>query len=224
MTAQLEGRGHSWRFSDAIDGRRGLPEACERMVDRAGSKVRVGRPMADGEFACALSHLLTYRAILESGLPGAIVLEDDVVLTPVFDAFLDQRAYESAPLVLLDHSLARVRRFRQPGAFDGFHTYRLARNPLRATAYSISREAAAHILERALPVRCVADWPCEIWRLGASITMPRLVELGPTEESMLETERNRLEAMYPGVRGLKRYTRAAYLNRWWIKRTTWRAS
>lgn len=221
---QFEGRGHDWRFADAIDGRNGLAAEYEPLLDRPGARRRLGRPMSDGEFACALSHLEVYREIVESGFPGAIVLEDDAILTPGFDAFMAQRAYLSAPLILMFHFIARVRLHRRPRQFGGFCTYPVACNPVCGTAYSISRAAAEAMLATAYPVRCVADWPSDISRLGATVTLPLLVEAGRPEESTLGAERARLEEAYPALRGLRRYIRPAYWNRWWIKRTTWRVS
>lgn len=45
-------------FMDAIDGRCGLPEDCERMVGRVRTLERDRTPMIDGESACVLSRQL----------------------------------------------------------------------------------------------------------------------------------------------------------------------
>ena len=78
----LEARGLAYEVFWGIDGRETLPEAHEHRVDRHGAEARMGRPMSDGEFACALSHRQIYERIAEGDAPSAIVLEDDAYLEP----------------------------------------------------------------------------------------------------------------------------------------------
>lgn len=89
--------GLEFEFFDAIDGRKGLAPEYEAMVDRVRTLERDGTPMTDGEYACALSHQAVYLRIIEEDLPGAIVLEDDAMLTPAFRQFYLERGYEAAP-------------------------------------------------------------------------------------------------------------------------------
>jgi len=48
-----------------VDGRRGLPAEHEPLVDRSARINAGSRPMSDPEYACALSHLMIYRRIVE---------------------------------------------------------------------------------------------------------------------------------------------------------------
>ncbi|OOY02725.1 glycosyltransferase family 25 protein [Thioclava sp. F28-4] len=91
VSKQLEALGLSFKFFDAIDGRSGLPAAYESQVDRAGTEAYFGRPMSDGQYACALSHLAVYRQIVEEKLPGAIILKDDAILGDAFALFLREK-------------------------------------------------------------------------------------------------------------------------------------
>ena len=84
ITKQLNDCNLPFSIMDAIDGRKGLPAPFEPMVDRDPSRSRISRGLTDGEFACALSHMAVYRHVVENNLPGAIVLEDDAILTPLF--------------------------------------------------------------------------------------------------------------------------------------------
>lgn len=58
------------------------------------SKTTIKGKLNDGELGCALSHLRVYQKILDAGLPGAIVLEDDFIaynnFPQVFAAILEQ--------------------------------------------------------------------------------------------------------------------------------------
>src|SRR5690625_2398520 len=73
---------------DGSDGRAGLPPEFETETDRNATQRRLGRQVTDAEFACALSHRRIYERITCHGLPGAIVLEDDVIISPCFIDFV----------------------------------------------------------------------------------------------------------------------------------------
>ncbi len=77
LAEALEARVLAYEVIWGIDGRSRLPEEHEHRVDRSGAEARMGRPMTDGEFACALSHRKIYERIAAGDAPSAIVLEDD---------------------------------------------------------------------------------------------------------------------------------------------------
>lgn len=160
--------GLEFEFFDAIDGRKGLAPEYEAMVDRVRTLERDGTPMTDGEYACALSHQAVYLRIIEEDLPGAIVLEDDAMLTPAFRQFYLERGYEAAPLIQMFYFQARVWKGRGKTMTSGIRLYRLAEPAFAATGYSISHEAARRIRAESLPIRAPADWPCDTARLGGT--------------------------------------------------------
>lgn len=69
-------------FSYVLEG--DIPDLDEATVSRSfsGAMRRVS-----GETSCAMKHLLAYRRLLDSGLPGALILEDDIALKRKFPAF-----------------------------------------------------------------------------------------------------------------------------------------
>src|SRR5690625_2715287 len=91
--------GLEFEFFDAIDGRTGLAPEFEVEIDRGAAEIRHHRPLSDAEFACALSHRRIYQRILERGLPGAVVLEDDAILSRQFALFIGGKGYEQADLI-----------------------------------------------------------------------------------------------------------------------------
>lgn len=225
IAAQLEALGLGFIFFDAIDGRQGLAPEHEVAIDRPGTAARFGRPLSDGEYACALSHLAISRHILDAGLPGAVVLEDDAILDPRFAEFLRAGAQGAADLIQLDHLDARVWRFdRRRRLLPGVRLARLAANASLTTGYAISRRAAAHLAAHALPLRGPADWPCDMTVLGAAITLPRLVDHPPEEASTLQAQRARLVAARPAERRALRFFRRSYWRRWLFKRLTRKVS
>lgn len=170
---QLAGFGLSYQLFMGVDGRSGLPAQYEAMIDRAMARARLGRDMSDGEFACALSHRAIYDHVRKSGLPGAIVLEDDARLEPDFSRFVASRDYQSVPMVLIDFAFGRAFPLLRRKVAGG-HLHRAAVQATVTTAYSVSAGAAVRLLDRTSPVSHPADWPCELFELGAWLMVPRL--------------------------------------------------
>jgi glycosyl transferase family 25 len=205
-----------------VDGREGLPAEYETMVDRSARIERTRRSMTDGEYACALSHLLLCRQIVERGIPRAIVLEDDALVGTALAAFTRGELRIPGELVLLDHSNGSfLRRGRIRVASDR-DAYRIAVAPHLTTGYALTVGAARHFLDRGLPVRQRADWPFEIHRMESYAVHPRMVdhvdpETGP---SLLRDERRLARAAQAQGLPPTRESRLgpAYWLRWWRKR------
>lgn len=102
LLAKLEADGLTYRLMMGVDGRKGLPPGMEAAVDRRKAERRMGRPMSDAEFACALSHRQIYETIRIEGLSGAIILEDDAELLPDFFEFLRSGHHRTPTMVLMD--------------------------------------------------------------------------------------------------------------------------
>lgn len=169
--------GLDFEFVSAVDGRKGIPPNLQQRVDPVGARIALGRPMIDTEFACALSHILCYERIVDSGLPGAIVLEDDAEIGAAFLEFFKLRGYERSAFVQFDYNAPVVwsRWLGLDRRVGDIQLQRLVCNAPLATGYSLSSRAARYLLERAKPVRLPADWPCDVTPLGAMVTVPRLV-------------------------------------------------
>lgn len=167
--------GLDFQFIDAIDGRQGLPAQFEPLVDRPGTVALAGYGMSDGEYACGLTHQLAYARIIEQNLPGAIILEDDAILTWRFRDFYASAQYEAGDLIQLYHYNGTVNILR-PGPRGPLKLMRLTTNSWMAVGYSISRHGAETLRRHSLPLRARADWPCQTFRLMAHyITTPRAV-------------------------------------------------
>ena len=59
LLSTLESQGVPYELWFAVDGRSGLPQKYERLVDRQQIFKNLRRNMGDAEIACALSHHLT---------------------------------------------------------------------------------------------------------------------------------------------------------------------
>ncbi|MBA3911770.1 MAG: hypothetical protein C0524_18315 [Rhodobacter sp.] len=172
---KLAAAGLAFQFIDAVDGRNGLAPEWEARIDRPGAHERYGYPMSDGEFACSLSHQLAYVRVLEQGLPGAVILEDDAILTPAFAQFYRQGHYRKADFIQLFCFAARI--WRGPGrrSVGVTRLHGLAENAFSTVAYSISARGAAYLHQAGQPVRSRSDWPAELSRIGGLLAVPSVV-------------------------------------------------
>ena len=188
--AQFDALGLAFEFLDCVDGRNGLSVEFEKLVDRPGTLERYGYGMSDGEYACALSHQLAYKRIVDEQLPGAIIFEDDVLLTENLRRFYETRSYEAAPLIQFFYFDAMVWKFGERST-PAATLRRLQRSAWMAVGYSISADAAAKMLAASQPLRGKPDWPCDTVQLfGHYITDPRIVlhpELTPGQSLFGET-------------------------------------
>lgn len=218
LVEALDLRGIAHELFFGVDGRKGLPPEAERQIDRAGALTRNWRQLTDAEFACALSHLAIYATILDRGLPGAIVLEDDARIGDTFQHFVERKAWHCAEMILLAHHNTRVTRAAPRPVVDDVVGYRIALPPYGTVGYCLSARAAHTIRRRSLPLRATADWPCNIARLDCLAVMPRIVtfELDLKDTSVIDAGRRR--AM--GVRTPPRFAslrRLHLLDEWHLR-------
>ncbi len=181
LLPKLEGLPLDVEVIPAVDGRSGLPADLEQHVCRESIWRGTGFNPANAELACALSHQKAYQKIVDEGLDGAIILEDDAVPQPEFFEFVAERGYEHASMILLDHSSAWTFSFWRPVSLPGVQAVRLSRNADRNTAYSIKRPVAERIIQHSRPLRGLADWPVDITKFGALAAMPTIVGHPPED-------------------------------------------
>ena len=160
ITASLNHLGIPLEFVDGVDGRNGLPPEYESQIDREAAR-RAGHLLCDAEFACSLSHIKIYRKIVEEKIEYALILEDDIQPLPTLVEYLSGRYYEDAELTQLRYSKAYVRRKGVKPLFGDYTSHLRAprMNISGAWGYVISRNAALHFIENALPITKEADWP-----------------------------------------------------------------
>ena len=85
IAQQLSRLGVDFTFVDAVDAEQVEPEWLQAQVDGEALLRNMKRNQLSGpEIACVLSHRLVYEDIINSGTYGGLVLEDDVIVPPVF--------------------------------------------------------------------------------------------------------------------------------------------
>lgn len=219
ITRQFQKISLDFTFFNAIDGRRALPPEYESWVDRDKTFTNLNREMSDGEYACAISHMSVYLKIISGNHDGAIILEDDAILTSLFEDFVKNSGYKAAPLVQLDHRGGMVSRLSKKIPIGDFIHLRAATlNPQLTTAYSISYDAANYILRNGLPLSGTADWPCDITTLPTLLATPQVVTHPSLEndDSTLSEQRSKKYTQNKGR--WRRFYTTSYWMRWWKKR------
>lgn len=86
----------------AVDGRTLDAQTISRVYRRSTHKPRYPFQLSTNEIACFLSHRKAWKAIVDQELDAGLVLEDDVELTPEFEA-----AYSAACQILKADSFIR---------------------------------------------------------------------------------------------------------------------
>lgn len=219
LVDQLNDLGLKHDFFFGVDGRSGLPADYETKVDRARARKKYRRDLGDPEFACAFSHQEIYRAILAGQLEGAVVLEDDAVLTEKFAEFVRGHLYDQAEMVMLDHSHARV---WGPtiSLSEGITARKLSIPSARATGYSVSSRAAKYLLDAGTPMSDIPDWPGDVTEIGAIACVPTIVKHQDpvTGPSHLRRDRHKPD------RDNLRFFKASFWKTWIIKRLSTRVS
>lgn len=113
-------------------------------------------------------------------MPGAIIIEDGARLLPGFVQFLASGGYLHADLTQFCYGRARIWLWGGCDASPGVALRPLAASTGLASGYAVSQRGARKLLEAAARQTddsvATADWPCDIAKLGALITRPKLVE------------------------------------------------
>lgn len=103
-----------YEFIEAIDGSK-LDIESTGYDEIKASKIL--RPLSRNEIACAMSHNIVYRRILNSGV-RSIIMEDDCTLTEDFAKFVSLDLPESLDLVFLGYSTSNREQFDVKKTFD----------------------------------------------------------------------------------------------------------
>ena len=213
---QLEEMGLSYELWFGVNGRNGLPEHFETLIDRLAAHRNVGRPMADSEFACALSHNQIYQNMVAQGLAEAIILEDDVTIDDRLLSLFDHLTHPPCDLLLLGHSKGRVSPRNVVRLSDNFLAYKILMAPYGTTGYFLTKSAAELLIKQSQKISNVADWPCDITTLNSRVIMPRLCNHSEeaVDNSTIQVDRAEISLSS----SFKRLLKLIYWKRWLVKR------
>lgn len=173
VAQQLEPTGLAWTRLSAVYGR-DLPAAeQDRLLDRATYRHRHGMEPALGELGCYLSHVAVFRALLASPHSAALVLEDDVLLTPALVPVLQGLMRHAGRWDMV--KLSQVHSGTPQAYLDVAPGHRLAVMLSRCTgssAYLVNRRAAQAYVDGLLPMKLPYDHVFDQgWTFGLKVRM-----------------------------------------------------
>ncbi|WP_181159989.1 glycosyltransferase family 25 protein [Sandaracinobacter neustonicus] len=107
-----------------------------------------GHRMSAGAFGCFNSHRAAWTAIVESGEPHGMVLEDDMILAPGFGALVNGTAWipADADVVKLETWGTRAHVAKAGSAVGGRHLGRLLSSHIGGGCYILSAATAKRLL------------------------------------------------------------------------------
>lgn len=148
---QLNALGCRYQRLDAINGKQLSDEQIAAVYDARQNQKHFYVALSRGEIACYMSHRKAWQKLLDSDASAAIILEDDVVLSPQFadlNLVVNQLPDDWDMLKLAQpfrpkktHPLAKIGEFT-------LVDYRVDKPPMGACGYLISRSGATKLLSR----------------------------------------------------------------------------
>ena len=83
IKTQLDNNFLPFEFITAVDGKKLTGLDIDGLYDLEKAK-KIDRELSPGELGCALSHKNVYKKMVENNIERAIILEDDIILKPIF--------------------------------------------------------------------------------------------------------------------------------------------
>lgn len=209
----------------AVDGRATSTAEVNAVYSHKQNVERYNYDLTQGEIACYMSHRKAWKKLLDSDHPVAIILEDDIVLSPAFAdlhhavAGIASSKYANWDII----KLAQPFKPKESTPLDAFGDFTLVdyeKPPMGACGYLISRQGAKKMLSRTpffRPVDVDMQWQ---WETGAHVLglLPYTVDNSHTHESDIFSVANRHEAKRRGWVRLKEQWRFFWQNRRYHKR------
>lgn len=158
--------GLPFQFHDAVNGAE-LSDEALACVDQDYAEKEWGHCLNKGEIGCAISHIRLYEQMVEQGLEGAIILEDDAQPAEGFTQTLREMLSalpKRAEITFLHHGKAKswpikrglpnghkLVRYRYPSA-------KSRRCIISSRGYWLSQAGAQKLLKLAYPIRMPSDF------------------------------------------------------------------
>ena len=203
MLGRLQAMGWPAEILPAIDGAR---------VDRKSLPADTAPGLSAGEIGCYLSHRRFWETVVERQLDHAILLEDDVIISPDLLRIAEEIAALALPFDAVRLSaLETVRGIPMVTLSGGQRLVLPNKNPSGAQGYLVSQAGARRLLARlAVPKQPVDDAFDAYWKHGLCIPVvfPTLVEEDCSMNSTIGGGRMGGDERNTLVRHLKRVAEA----------------
>lgn len=165
LEAQLKSSGIDFSNYWGVDANGGFDLEELGSPDFRFAEFAIGRPLTDGEIACAIGHLGIYQEFLHSNFEWALIFEDDAQIIDLKSFFDLNLTHINEPIVISLHDGPGFR-FKRPSKIaitlsrKFVRMQKLLELPSCAHGYLINRKAVEMInFTAARKLLTVADWP-----------------------------------------------------------------
>ena len=180
---QLTARSIPFERIDAVNGWALSESEIGLAYDAAVNRRRAKHPLLRPEIGCYLSHVTAWRRIVEGKSAGGFIFEDDFLATEDLAEVLsrlceDERDWDMVKLFSLDQAPRTVTRRRLGPRHEVVVPFRV---PACTMGYGLTREAARHLVKRAIPFfRPVDEDQKFFWETGlrVALVLPSPVQVG----------------------------------------------
>lgn len=212
--------GLEFKRISAIDGQTVSNDEVNAVYSDQLNRQRYHYNLTLGEIACYMSHRKAWQTFLDSGLDAAVIMEDDIVLDPLFSQLhkpinaIANSSFKNWDVI----KLAQPFKSKETRLLEDFGEFQLVdyqKPPMGGCGYLISREGAKKLLAQVpffRPVDVDMQWQ---WETGAHVLglLPYTVDNSHKHESDIIGIKNRyLEKRRSWVR-LKEQWRFFWQNR-----------
>jgi len=180
---------------DAIDGYKLTADEISKTVDLTAYHNFLGQSPKVGIIGCSLSHIKAWRTFLASDYEFAIIFEDDisfdpaVVSTTIHELIANRQYWDIANLETHHRGLPVTIKKLDNGLKMVVYLVEVT----HAGAYLINRQAAAQLIQRALPIKMALDhyftrgWELNLKFVGIE---PRIVKQTFGDSNIETSKRN----------------------------------
>lgn len=173
ITQQLAPTGLAWTRLPAVYGRDLPADQQARLLDAPTYRRRHGMEPALGELGCYLSHVAVMHALLASDHRAALVLEDDVLLTPALVPVLQGLLANPSRWDMV--KLSQVHSGTPQPCLEvapGHHLAVMLSRCTGSSAYLVNRRAAQAYADRLLPMTLPYDHVFDQgWTFGLQVRL-----------------------------------------------------
>ncbi|MBQ0956000.1 glycosyltransferase family 25 protein [Serratia symbiotica] len=193
MTKQMENLDIPFEIIVGFDGEKIKDE--EMFIFRRDISCAVTK----GEVGCALSHLKAYRKLIDSNNEVALVIEDDVIIPSNLRNIINDIVKRNDKEKRLVTLLSKVNKYINKPVYELSNGQKVFRtiDATFAHGYIINRSAARKLLEKLLPVWCVADQWTLFYQMGfikLHATIPAVLNTHPYFECITTITGRELES------------------------------
>ena len=210
---QLDAQGLAFHRIEGVNGWRLSQAEIARVYDARANAARAKADLVPAEIGCYLSHVAAWRAIAGGEAPGGFVFEDDFEadqgLATVLSALASDGGgdWDMVKLFTFDPGARQVARRALAPDLDLVVPYRV---PTCLIGYGLTRGAARHLADRAIPFfRPVDEDQKYVWETGlrVALTLPAPVRVGDQQAVTGTIGKARRDASASGLRQLWRRLR-----------------